>query len=193
MTKHNSGIGFYLSKSGKERIDYIYEHYADYDMISQNYRKILESLIAGTRVYERRKKNDLGVRIKGRNPLNDITSEMAIENLEIKEGIDRGGLPRGMIVDKIEEAKLNLGIYEMQVMKREYDIFNSAIMSLGGKEMPIFLSYIRREKSINDISREEGIEKESVVKRIYRTKVKLMKWLMDEFKDYEFNRLKPAG
>lgn len=190
MTKHYSGIGFYLSKSGRERIDYIYEHYADYESISKSYRNTLESLIAGARIYERRKRDDLGVRIKSGNGLNDVTSAMAIENHEISRGIDKGSLPAGMIRDKGEEARLNLGIYEMQVMKREYDIFNAAIMNLKGNEMSVFLAYIRREKSIKDISEEEGIEKDSAVKRIYRIKMKLVRWLADDFREYEFNRIK---
>ena len=184
MTKHVSVIGFYLNRNPKERISYLYEHYSEYPHISASYQDMLQRRIAVIRSYERQRRDELGVRVMSGNPVSSITENMACENSEIADIVVSGYLPSGVIHDLEDQREIRLGLHEMQIMQREYEAFNAALMgNLDGEELGIFMSHIRREKTMEKMAKEFGVERDSVKKRIYRIKVKLVNILLEEFKE----------
>lgn len=183
MTKHVSVIGFYLNKEPKDRISFLYEHYSDYSRISERYQDMLTRRIAAMRSYERQRHDELGVRIMSGNPVRSLTEAMAEENDTIKNIVASGYLPKGVIRDYEDQSEIRMGLHEMEIFQREYDLFNRALTDLDGEEAWLFIGYIRREKTMDVMADELGVEKDSVRKRIYRTKVKITGLLLDEFKE----------
>ena len=73
---------------------------------------------------------------------------------------------------------VNQALIEWQTIKREFQRVQSMmILNLSTEEKSIFLSHIDEKKTIPELALEFGIEKESVYKRVYRIRQRLVKLL----------------
>ena len=173
-TKQNS-IGFYCELNVEKRMDYIYKNYSNYGNIIESYRQGLIFMIHNQKIYNRRQGiGELLIRIQSGTMNKSLTEDQAIENVIIKECVDEKKITDALLADVDNPEKIKLGIFELDLMKREYDLFSCQIKLLDSDDCEILYSYLKRKKDIYDIAKDLIIEPESVHKRLYRLKKKLI-------------------
>lgn len=162
--------------------------------ILEAYRCNLESDIAIIRMNERRKNNETDMCVMSSNPFGDVTSAMAMENDIISHAMEKGYIDPGFIKSKYDTYLVNQALIEWQTIKREFQRVRSMmILNLSTEEKSIFLSHIDEKKTIPELALEFGIEKESVYKRVYRIRQRLVKLLLKKYSEDDFMQLNKAG
>lgn len=187
-------VGYYLGKTPRERIDYLIDNYSRMREIIEAYRSNLESDIAIIRMNERRKNNVSDICVMSNNPFGDVTSAMAMENDAISQAMEKGYIDPGFIKSKYDMYLVNQALIEWQTIKREFQRISSMmILNLSAEEKRIFMSHIDEKKSIPELALEYGIEKESVYKRVYRIRQRLVKLLLKKYGEDNLIQLNVAG
>lgn len=182
-------VGMYLGMTAKKRMDFIYKNYRNFNYISDAYMDSVTEMIACIRECERRhEEDDLGVRVQTSQSLSSITEQRAFEHILIKEALDNNLITDSLIEDAEERERVSVAIFEWNLMKSEYEIFNKQMKALKPENYEIVKEYISRRKSIGDLADEYNIEPESMKVRLHRIKGILIDGIIPFLKDYEFNR-----
>lgn len=176
-------VGFYCDRSIRERMNFIFENYRDFEQFHKAYRKSIEEKIFCIRNYERRKENHLGVRIMGGQTISDITAQKAIENLEISDNIAKGNIAGLQIQDEEDRKEIETAVLEWQLMRHEFEIFRQQLLMLKTSDYDILFPYINKEKSRKELAKELEIERGSIDKRIYRIRRILMDRMVSYLKE----------
>ena len=161
-------VGAYIDLTTKERINFLMEHFGYFEQYHHAYRESIEERIACILSYERKKRENLGVRIMSRNVISDITAQKAMELVDIGQSIDHGKVSVKMIPDKDEWEEIMEAIYEWKLMRSEHEILKRQLRMLKPTDYVIMHPYLMREKTKRQIAKELEIESGSVDKRIYR-------------------------
>jgi len=160
-------------------------NYDNFTRQIEGYREGLAFFIARQKAYNRKNDyGDLGIRDQTSRRLSDLTADMAIENVIVKECIDKCEASDDLLMDVDDREEGALGLFELQLMKQELQVFDFQLQTFRKEDFKILSSYLNRTRSIREIAEELSIEPESVNKRLYRLKRKLKERIIPFMKEY---------
>lgn len=173
MTKQ-SIIGYYFGLDAKKRVDFLIEHYRDFEFFHSAYKESIISIMLGIREWHENKSGDLGVRIQTSGGNSDVTFYKACERIDVAKCFENLEIATELFKEKNDLELVRKGVSEWKLMRREFDTLNSFISLLAPVDRRIYTPYLLREKRLIDIAEELCIELESANKRIYRIRKKLI-------------------
>ena len=183
-TKHVF-IGEYINKSPRERASILLRNYKDFKKYRERYKRNAVSLMAAMREYSLRPSDeDLGIRVQTTGGTSNITASKALERVCLEWCFEDMKVSKEMFPDPYELSLISTAVYEWDLMKKEYGILVRFIDIMKPQDRKIYLPYIRREKSVADLTHELCLEWESVRKRLYRIRKKLLKEVLPWFDEY---------
>ena len=149
-------VDMYGQSNPHERFMLIYRNYGVFPKLIDSYEIGLFNRILYEREYNLRAKNgeDLGVRIQDPR-VSDPTSRQAIENLMIHETIEKSDFSGDILKYTDTPEKHKRDILTIQMMRREYEIFNTNLEALPEKEYRITCRFIKKESTAVKIAEEE--------------------------------------
>ncbi len=135
-----------------ERFMLIYKNYEVFLKLIESYETGLFNRILYEREYNLRAKNgeDIGIRVQT-NRISDPTARKAIENLMIREAIEEANDSGNILKDTDDPEKHKRDILMLRMMRREYEVFNTSLNALTGREYRITYRYIQKEKKLEEI------------------------------------------
>ena len=100
--------------------------------------------------YNRRAKNDddLGVRIQNLR-FSDPTASKAIEHIMIREAVEECNFSGNILKETDNPEKHKRDILTIHMMRREYEVFDSCLKTLPGREYRITYDYIHKDRKLN--------------------------------------------
>ncbi len=121
----------------------IYKNYEVFLKLIESYEIGLFNRILYEREYNLRAKKgeDIGIRIKT-NRVSDPTARQAIENILIREAIEEANDSGNILKDTDNPQKHKRDILTLQMMRREYEVFDTNLKSLPGNEFRITYRYL---------------------------------------------------
>ena len=146
----------YSKGSPKERFKLIYKNYEVFPKLVDCFEIGIFNRILCEKEFNRRKKNgaDLGVRIQTSNR-SDPTARMAVENVSIRDAIKECNFSGDLLKDTDDAEKHKRDILMIHLMRREYEVFDTCLRSLPGKEFRITYRYISKDCPMAQIAEEE--------------------------------------
>lgn len=174
----------YRSCNAKERINMIYMNYPTFEDIIKGYRQGLIYEITAQKSYNRKSnKGDLGVRVQVSGIHSDITADQAIENVLIGDALDTGNLSEDFYAGTDDRNELTRKVQIYWMMQNEYALFTAQLKTMDREDALIIRPYIIKEKSIGELAEDLHIEPESVRKKVYRIKKKLVAQIQPYFRE----------
>ncbi|MBQ9489458.1 MAG: sigma-70 family RNA polymerase sigma factor [Lachnospiraceae bacterium] len=177
MRKKADGIEKYEGADIMQRITFLCDHYAVMESMISNFREELISDVMDQKASSHRGEEEgLGVRIQVAFYRNsDPTANQGISRSVIAKSIDEGYLDEDFFEGTEDREGLVRKITSYHMVNREYHRFANKLSEMDPRDRVVFLPYIKREKSLDDIAEELMIGYDSVVKRICRIKEKMRK------------------
>ena len=179
MRRKAYGIETYEGADVMQRITFLCDHYTVMESMISNFREDLISDVMDQKASSHRGEGEgLGVRIQVafyRN--NDPTANQGINRNVIAKAIDEGCLDEDFFEGTEDREGLIRKVTSYHMANREYQRFAKKLKEMEPRERDVFLPYIKREKSLDDIADELQIGYDSVVKRICRIKEKMRKYV----------------
>lgn len=142
----------------------------------RDYRDDIIKDVMDQKAYNRRSANgDLGVRVQismgiSSNP----TQNESINHWTIEEAIDKGILDEDFFEDTDDRYELIRRIDCYHAIHRDAGIFKSKLGSMDLRDQRILKPYLMRQKTMEDLTEDMGIDYRSAIKRVYRIKKKLI-------------------
>jgi hypothetical protein len=133
----------YGKASPRERFRLIYKNYSIFPQLVDCYETGLFNRILFEVEYNRRKKNDddLGVRIQTSHR-SDPTAAKAIEHIMIRDAIEECNFSGNILKETDTPEKHKHDILTIHMMRREFEVFDSALKALPTKEHDILFTFI---------------------------------------------------
>ena len=187
-------IGMYLEMNVRERVDYIYRNYQNYKYLSDAYKDSVIEMISFIKQRERQNDDNLGVKVQTSFNTGSSTERVAFENIMVSEMLEQNYVPNSFFDDDEDQKLITMAVFEWNLMRSEYIIFNKQLNGLSRENHYIVSSYLSREKDLFDLADEYRIEPESMKMRLHRIKGRLTDRIVPFLREYGFNRqLTAAG
>ena len=162
-------ISEYQGYSNKKRVDFILNNYYGIEEYIRCYEEILCESIRMDRLVDHREENgDLGVMIQT-SYIGDPTAMAAIDRTSIFEKMSEDSLSSHIS----EDLEYNRDAMALKTMKRDLGFVNHAIRMLPARARSEFGKILCREKSLDDVAEEKGIQYESAKMYVYRARLKV--------------------
>ena len=175
MKKKTRGIEKYQRYNATQRVRFLCDNYLVMEPMISNYREELIDEVMEQKASNHRGEDEgLGVRIQvAFYKKSDPTANKAMSRMEIANAIDAGYLDEDFFegTDDREELIRKVTCYHM--INAGYMRFVAKLEEMNPRERKIFLPYIRKEKSVDDLAEELDIAYESVIRKIGRIKEKI--------------------
>ena len=167
-----------------ERFMLIYKNYEVFLKLIESYETGLFNRILNEREYNLRAKNgeDIGIRVQT-NRFSDPTARKAIENLMIREAIEEANDSGNILKDTDDPEKHKRDILTLRMMRREYEVFNTSLNALTGREYRITYRYIQKEKKLEEIADDENLAYQSIKNLIASTRKTLEQRIIPFFRE----------
>ena len=165
----------YYDAKPDARIRLIFRNYVNFEHLLDLYGKAISSkIIAAKNGRHRNTAEELGVRIQT-SFIGDMTCETAVSNVSIEADIMAGNYHRGLLEDMDEEDSLMFSreLVTLQVMRDEFELVSTEVERLKPSEKKVFIPYIMKEKTIQEIADDRNIEYDSVRKSLKRIKKRI--------------------
>jgi hypothetical protein len=174
----------YGESNPHERFMLIYKNYEVFLRLVESYETGLFNRILYEREYNLRAKNgeDLGIRIQT-NRLSDPTARQAIENMLIREAIEEANDSGNILKDTDDPEKHRRDIITLHMMRREYEVFDSSLKALTGRDYRITYKYIHKEQKLEKIAEEEEMAYQSIKNLIAATRKTLEQRIIPFFRE----------
>lgn len=167
-------IDEYLGSDVGKRFDFLYENYSVIKPIINNFKEDLVSDVYEMKTYNRRAANgDLGVRIQISIGMSNPTADEAMKRSTITKAIDDGYLDDEFFEDTDDPQDLIRRITIYKLVSADYKEFKKKLDEMNPFDQRVIKPYILKEKSMNELSEEMGIEYRSAVMKVYRIRKKL--------------------
>ena len=167
-------IDEYLGSDDRKKFDFLFGNFSVLKPMIKNYREELISDIADMKECNRRAKNgDLGVRIHVSMRRDGPTERKAINNLTIEKAIDEGYLDEDFFEDTDNHDEIIRRVTLYHSVNADYETFRVKLDTMTPGDQKVLRPYLMREKSMNDLANEMGIEYRSAVMRMYRIRKRL--------------------
>ncbi|MFI3215095.1 MAG: hypothetical protein R3Y24_17445 [Eubacteriales bacterium] len=174
MVTQASIIKFYENADPSRKIDIICKNYPNFMGIVDGYTEGLRYIIENeTQHNQKADYGELGVRVQVKGDYSDLTANVAISNITIRDALMRCDFSEGILegVDGSEDIQKNA--YILKEMRKDYDLFNSQLRTLPKSEYHLFQTYLKGESDITHIAETEGIQYESANQKLWRVKKKV--------------------
>ena len=167
-----------------EKFMLIYKNYEVFLKLIESYETGLFNRILYEREYNLRAKNgeDIGIRIQT-NRFSDPTARKAIENLMIREAIEEANDSGNILKDTDDPEKHKRDILTLRMMRREYEVFNTSLNALTGREYRITYRYMQKEKKLEEIADDENLAYQSIKNLIAATRKTLEQRIIPFFRE----------
>jgi len=174
MIKHDV-IGLYVTLNGKKRIDFLINHYRDFDRYVSSYKEYVRSTMLDILDSYRNSSSDLGVRVQTGNGNSDPTFEGANKLAKVDDCFENKALVGEIFRDSYGYELISLALYELERLQKEFKKLNTTIgVLLTADDQDIIRSYFKHERRLNELAVDLNIEMESANKRVYRIRKKLV-------------------
>lgn len=174
MAVQASIVKIYGNADPSEKIDIICRNYPNFIGIVDSYTEGLRYMIENETQYNKKSDyGELGVRVQVKGHYSDLTANVAINNITIRDALIRCDFSEGILegVDGSEDIQKNA--YILKEMRKDYDLFNSQLRILPKSEYHLFQTYLKGESDIAHIAETEGIQYESANQKLWRVKKKV--------------------
>ena len=153
----------YGKATPRERFRLIYKNYSIFPQLVDCYETGLFNRILFEVEYNRRKKNDddLGVRIQTSHR-SDPTAAKAIEHIMIRDAIEECNFSGNILKETDNPEKHKRDILTIHMMRREYEVFDSCLKTLPGREYRITYDYIHKDRKVSEIAEGEDRADQSI-------------------------------
>ena len=153
----------YGKATPRERFRLIYKNYSIFPQLVDCYEIGLFNRILFEVEYNRRKKNDddLGVRIQTSHR-SDPTAAKAIEHIMIRDAIEECNFSGNILKETDDPEKHKRDILTIHMMRREYEVFDSCLKTLPGREYRITYDYIHKDRKVSEIAEGEDRADQSI-------------------------------
>lgn len=172
MKNGTRGIEKYEKGSATQRISFLCDNFTVMEPMIRNYREDLITEVMEQKANGHRGEDEgLGVRIQvAFCRRNDPTANKAINRMEIAKAIDEGYLDENFFDGTDDREELIRKVTCYHLANAGYQRFVAKLKEMKPRDREIFLPYVRKEKSIEDLADEMQIQYESVVRKICRIK-----------------------
>lgn len=92
---------------------------------------------------------------------------------------------KDLYADPSDLIIFSTAVKEWILLTREYEKLKNCIRMMKPEDKDLFLSYIKKEKTIDELSDELFLERGSVVKRLYRIRRGLMDQILPWLRDFK--------
>lgn len=168
-------IDRYAGGEPAEQFDFLYENFSILQELLKDYREELIMEVIEQKAYNRRSQNgDLGVRIQVSMGIGNPTMNKAIEHMTVAQAIDEGLLDEDFFEDTDDKQELIRKVTCYYRVNADLEIFTSKLGTMCLKDQNIIRPYLLREKSMDDLAVDLGIDYRSAVKHVYRIKKRLI-------------------
>ena len=178
-------IGEYIGKKPKERIDFLISYYVTFPDYLDSYRQNAIRVMIETMEYDRRSKNDIGICIRNSGKNSSATELKVLEKMDLEKCFDSNKISKGMFADPSDLKLFSTAVKEWILLTREYETLKNCILMMKPDDKDLFLSYIKKEKSVDKLSEELFLERGSVVKRLYRIKRNLINEMIPWLREFK--------
>lgn len=153
----------YASGNPKQRFELIYKNYRIFPKMIDSFETGVFNTILNEREYNRRAKNkaELGVRVQTSNK-SDPTAKLAVERVMIREAIEKCELDGGILKDTDNPEKHRRDIWTITMMRREYEVFDSFLNTLDGREYTIMTRHLNEKCTASKIAEEMDVTDKTV-------------------------------
>ena len=157
----------YGNATPHERFLLIYKNYSVFPQLIDCYETGLLNRILFEVEYNRRAKNDddLGVRILT-SSRSDPTATKAIEHIMIHEAVKECNFTGNFLKETDTPEKHKRDILTIHMMRREYEVFDTALKTLPPKEYSVIYSFIHKDRNLIQIAEEKELAYQSVKNQI---------------------------
>ena len=185
MAKRQKKNEEYYKKGGKERLDFIFENYKNFDKVLDGQKETLIFLITCEREYNRHSQvGDIGIRVQTSEVFSDPTANDGIERYEIDKAISESKYSEEFFREIEDKEYILTKIWELKLMRLEYMQLCNKILNLDKEETYIMESYLKKRKSTYELAEELSVEPESIKQRVYRIWKHLIKDMLNEMGQY---------
>jgi len=175
MRSEAINIDRYAGGEPEQQFDFIYENFSIIKEMLRDYREEIIKEVIEQKAYNRREENgDLGVRIMVSMGISNPTMNKAIEHVTIAQAIDEGWLDEDFFEDTDDRQELIAKIRSYHRVNRDLETFTSKLATMRLKDQNILRPYLLKQKSMDDLAEELGVEYRSAVKHVYRIKKRLI-------------------
>ena len=174
----------YRKGNPHERFLLIYKNYSVFPQLVVCFETGLFNKILFEVEYNRRAKNndDLGVRIQT-SRRSDPTATQAIEHIMIREAVEECNFSGDILSETDDPEKHKLDILTIHMMRREFEVFDTALRALPPKEYGIVYSYIHKDRKILEIAEDRELAYQSVKNLIGVTRRMLESSIVPYFRE----------
>ena len=167
-------VDSYGQSNPHERFMLIYKNYEVFLKLIESYEIGLFNRILYEREYNLRAKKgeDIGIRIRT-NRVSDPTARQAIENILIREAIEEANDSGNILKDTDNPQKHKRDILTLQMMRREYEVFDTNLKSLPGNEFRITYRYLHDGCKLVQIAEDEDKAYQTILNIVSKTRKKL--------------------
>ena len=141
----------------------IYKNYSVFPQLVDCYETGLLNRILFEVEYNRRAKNDddLGVRVQTSNK-SDPTMAKAIEHIMIREAVEECNFSGNILKETDTPDKHKRDILTIHMMRREYEVFDTALKTLPQREYSMIYSFIHKDMNLLEIAEDKELAYQSV-------------------------------
>ena len=153
----------YGNSNPHERFLLIYKNYSVFPQLVDCYETGLFNRILFEVEYNRRKKNDddLGVRVQTSHR-SDPTAAKAIEHIMIRDAIEECNFSSNILKETDNPEKHKHDILTIHMMRREFEVFDSALKALPAKEHDIVYTFIHKDRKMLEIAEDRDLAYQTV-------------------------------
>lgn len=185
MAKRQKKNEEYYKKGAKERLNFIFENYKNFDKVLDGQKETLIFLITCEREYNRHSQvGDIGIRVQTSEVFSDPTANDGIERYEIDKAISESKYSEEFFREIEDKEYILTKIWELKLMRLEYMQLCNKILNLDKEETYIMESYLKKRKSTYELAEEFSVEPESIKQRVYRIRKHLIKDMLNEMGQY---------
>jgi len=175
MKSEAISIERYAGGEPEAQFDFLYENFAVLAEMLKDFREEIITEVMEQKAYNRRSQNgDLGVRIQVSMGTSNPTMNKAIEHVTVAQAIDEGLLDEDFFEDTDDRQALIQKITSYHRVNRDLETFTSKIATMTLKDQQIIRPYLSKEKTMEELADDMGIEYRSAVKHVYRIKKRLI-------------------
>ena len=185
MSKNDKEIfDSYASGNPNQRFELIYKNYHTFPKLIDSFETGVFNMILNEREYNRRAKNkaDLGVRVQTSGK-SDPTAKLAVERVMIREAIEKCDLDGGILKDTDNPEIHKKNIWTITMMRREYEVFDSFLNTLDGREYTIMTRYLNDKCRVSKIAEELDVADKTVSNLLSNIKSSLRENITPYFRE----------
>jgi len=154
-----------------KRVELICKNYRNFEKIIEAGKSDLSFQIISEQEYNRRQAfGDLGVRVQSSSGHSDVVFKQVYTEIEVEKAIEECDFSGGILDDTDRKEEFISEAFTLRRMKKELGVFNRQMSFLDDDEKDQFICFLRKEKTIDDMADELGVQYHTVVRKMNKLK-----------------------